>query len=401
MNVYHKTEKHAISAPQVDPLTVAQRPLMEPLKGGFLGTITKSCDIRINRGLERWALLSSARDILPGERVSKCLQSISIHKHPNSSNMDRVFELDYFRNVEITKLKENFHYSNLMTCGSVWHCPICAAKISEQRRSELTQAVSNWKKQGGQVYLLTLTVPHYTNQHLKPVLDGLSGALRRLTYSRGWRSLSKEIGLYGRIRALETTYGQNGWHPHFHLLLFTYKPVDIVNLQISILDLWKMACLRSSLPEPNFHGVKVDNGELAAQYVGKWGLEHEMTKSHIKKSNKGYSPFDLLRVHLGTADGGFFLDQDAPLAAVLFREYAKVFKGKRQLVWSKGLRESLLFDLAEMTDEEIADHIDPESELFALIPLSTWKIILNGFLSIFFCEMAIILMKSFSILIRE
>ena len=345
--------------------------------GGFLGNITKSCNKPVNRRLERWAMQSAARDILPSERVSKCLRTVSIHKHPNPSRMEQVYDLDYFRNVEILRSKENFHYGNLMTCGSVWHCPICAAKISEQRRSELTQAVENWKNQGADVLLLTLTVPHYTHQKLQVVLDGLTSALRRLTNSREWKALAKEIGLYGRIRSLEVTYGQNGWHPHFHLLLFNYRSVDLAELQAKILTLWKSAAVRSSLPEPNYHGVKVDNGAMAAQYVGKWGIEHEMTKGHIKKSKEGYSPFDLLRVYLGASDSGRFLDGHASEAGRLFKEYAKVFKGKRQLVWSQGLRNDLLFDLADVSDQEAADHVDDDAELFALVPLKTWKIVLS------------------------
>jgi len=348
-------------------------------EGGSLGIITKSCNKPLNYRIERWAMLSAARDILPSERVSKCLRIVSLHKHPNTENIDHVFELDYFRNVEILQSKENFHYGNLMTCGSVWHCPICAAKISEQRRIELTQAVKNWQAQheDSSVSLLTLTVPHYTNQKLQVVLDGLSAALRRMTNSREWKTLSEEIGLYGRIRSLEVTYGQNGWHPHFHLLLFNYLAFDLGELQARILTLWKSATVRSGLPEPNFHGVKLDDGELAAQYVGKWGLEHEMTKGHIKKSKEGYSPFDLLRVYLGGSDSGRFLDGHPHEAGRLFKEYAKCFKGKRQLSWAKELKETLLLGLASLTDEQIADSVDEDAKLFALVPLRTWKIVLS------------------------
>jgi len=378
MNFYHNQFTEATKA-DPDSLPVATQCPPEGVSGvGFLGTITKSCNKPVNQRLERWAKLSAAREILPGERVSKCLRTISIHKHPDPSRMENFYDLDYFRHVEILKSKENFHYSNLMTCGSVWLCPVCAAKISEQRRSELTQGVLNWKKQGGQVLLLTLTIPHYSNQRLKTVVDGLGHALRRLTNNRGWKSLSQEIGLYGRIRALEVTYGQNGWHPHFHLLLFTYRYNDLEELQAQILELWKDACHRSGLPAPNHHGVKVDNGDMAAQYVGKWGIAHEMTKGHIKKSNQGYSPFDLLSVYIGNSQSGFFLDNETSLAGELFKEYAKVFKGKRQLVWSQGLRESLIQDLADLTDQEAADQIEPDAELFARVDLATWKIILNS-----------------------
>ena len=359
------------------PLRPAGGVAPPPLQAASLGTITKSLNSPANHRLERWAMQSAAREILPSERVSSCLRTISKFKSPTPSTLQNFLSADYFQNVEILRTKDRFHYGNLTTCGSVWHCPICAAKISELRRVELTQAVKNCKDKGGQVHLLTLTVPHYSHQKVKTVLAGLSAALQRLTNSRSFKSLSSRIGLFGRIRSLEVTYGENGWHPHFHLLLFTHRPFNIAYLQAELLDLWKVACVRSSLPEPNHHGVKLDNGELAAQYVGKWGIEHEMTKGHIKKSREGYSPFDLLRVQIGGSLSDRCLDDKPEKAAELFREYAKAFKGKRQLVWSKDLRNMLLSDLPELTDEEAADSVDADAELFALVPLSIWKIVLK------------------------
>jgi hypothetical protein len=327
--------------------------------------------------LEKWELLSAAREVLPSERVASCLWGVSRFKL-HRQHLDYLDVIDCTSQVEVVKSKDRFHYGNLMICGSVWHCPICAVKVSEHRRSELVQGVEFWKKQSGEVLLLTLTVPHYSNQRLQPVLNGISQAFRNLTNtakSRQWKSLCKSIGLTGRIRALEVTYGENGWHPHLHVLLFLYGNKDRSNLEQQILHLWQIACEKASLPIPNAHGVKIENGELAAQYVGKWGLEHEMTKGHIKKAREGYTPFDLLRVYLGTAAPGRFLDGQPYRAADLFREYAKAFKGKRQLVWSSGLRDALLSGSPDLTDEQIADQVPDDAELFALIPLSTWKII--------------------------
>jgi hypothetical protein len=149
----------------------------------------------------------------------------------------------------------------------------------------------------------------------------------------------------------------------------------MTNIQDQLLELWKTSCVKSGLPEPNHHGLSLDNGEMAAQYVGKWGIEHELTKGHIKQSREGYTPFDLLRVLVGSYIGNPSLRLTGDQAADLFSQYAKTFKGKRQLVWTAGLRKILLSNLAEVSDEEIADQIDFDAELFALVPLSTWKII--------------------------
>jgi hypothetical protein len=92
-----------------------------------------------------------------------------------------------------------------------------------------------------------------------------------------------------------------------------------------------------------------------------------MTKSHIKQGKEGHlSPFDFLREYLaGDLRYG-----------PIFKEYAKEFKGKRQLVWSRGLRDR--FDLGrEETDEEIAAREDETAVKFASIPLNCWRAILS------------------------
>ena len=74
--------------------------------------------------------------------------------------------------VLFNPVREKAHYGNLITCGSVWTCPVCSARISEQRRQELKLAMTNWRKQVGSVYLLTLTNPHYCGDNLKQLLEG-------------------------------------------------------------------------------------------------------------------------------------------------------------------------------------------------------------------------------------
>ena len=71
----------------------------------------------------------------------------------------------------------------------------------------------------------------------------------------------------------------------------------------TLYPLWKGACEHRGLGSPSrAHGISVDAGEQVAEYVSKWGLEDEMTKAHIKRSNKGFSMFDLVRAYQETGD---------------------------------------------------------------------------------------------------
>jgi hypothetical protein len=314
------------------------------------------------RRVERFALQSVSRLFLPDERVSKCL---------------RVPTCDHVA-VKHNPVTDSYGYRNLETCASVWVCPVCQAKISEKRRAELCEGVLSWKDRGGNVLLLTLTVRHKTTDSYSKSLDGLVSAYRKFLNRRTGKSLFSIMGVQGRIRALESTYGANGWHPHFHVLLFIKDsiPADLVSLHEKTLsDLWRSACLSSGLAATNSHGCTLKDGSAASQYITKWGLEEEITKSHIKKSKENYSPNDLLRFELGTYSGTALPLQPGQ-ARVLFRDYAYTMKGKRQLVWSDGLRD-LLGLRHEKSDSELIDEVEDQEILFVRIPNSMWKVILS------------------------
>lgn len=305
---------------------------------------------------ERYALKSVVNEIFPNTRYSKCCRcrrshdAVTIHK---SKEHGRAF------------------YGGLVVCGSPWSCPVCSAKIAERRRVELECATAAAKMMGLSVVLSTFTVPHGLGDDINAVLDGMMSAWRFMTMSRGYKELRTFAGLVGTVRALEVTHGQNGFHPHFHVLMFCkwehgeakHLPPS---LELLLGCLWRQACIKKGLPEPSRErGVKVDDGTWAARYASKWGLEDEMTKGHLKTSKgiKGRTPWDMLRAVL--ADG-------CERSKRLFAVYAKAFKGRRQLYWSNGLRD-LLGLSKESTDEELA--ASQEDDAFELARLTTeqWR----------------------------
>lgn len=108
--------------------------------------------------LTRWRLQRAAQELLPDERVAFCKRRLQ----------SPMVEVIY------TPEKQSAHYGGLMSCGSVWHCPICAAKISERRRVELEQAIVLCKEMGGVVYLATYTVAHSQHDDLAKLLHALT-----------------------------------------------------------------------------------------------------------------------------------------------------------------------------------------------------------------------------------
>jgi Replication protein len=266
--------------------------------------------------------------------------------------------------------------AKVKTCGSVWACPVCAAKVAEKRRCELTYAMVQHQARGGHAYLLTFTFPHYFGQALADLMAPFDKARQSFQNAKGWKKLMGTDGTAGRVggvTSLEVTYGAgNGWHPHLHMLVFckagafeegpadeqgrlSSKAIDYFRAQ------WVRQLEKRGLVDGGNRGwagqyaLDVRGGEKAAEYIAKWGheerwgLSSELTSSHAKTgkrdtwgSSDHYTPFQLLELS-ATGDGH---------ATCAFREFVHAFDGKRMLTWSPGLKDH--FGIADMSDEDAA-----------------------------------------------
>ena len=303
---------------------------------------------------ERFALKAAAVRLLPkGHRTSKCMhwrlpgREIQVLK---GANRDRAF----------------FH--GLQVCSMPWTCPVCAAKISERRRQEVAHAMKQAKAAGLRVRLVTLTVPHGLGDDVAKIADQMGKAWTRLWQGKAGMELRLELGLWGHIRALEVTYGENGFHPHFHVLMFYHSEQCRDPLWSKLPGRWITCAVRSGLPCPSLRrGCQIDDGEKAANYVAKgvWGLESEVTKGHVKKGKRGSrTPFDLLRDYI----------KGDKQAGAIWARYAEAFTGRRQLYWSNGLKK--LLSVVELSDEEISHKPEDEkSLLLATITDDQWWLI--------------------------
>jgi hypothetical protein len=282
-------------------------------------------------------------------------------------------EID-FRQVRVYRRENSStYYTGLRVCGSVWTCPVCAAKVSERRKAKLQLAVDTHRAGGGGVSLLTLTVPH-TPEHLPfELVDQVLRAFRSMGQGRNrWKQLIP--GYIGFVRTLEVTHGSNGWHPHIHLLLFTESSIDLVVVRDLISSLWSRLVQKVGLLAPSEQrGCTLQDGSSASHYLTKWHIADEITKSTIKEGRQGgRTPWQLLADSM-TGD---------KQAGRLFVDFSKAFKHRSQLQWSRGLiglLESLygvdLHELNAVDQELAAETVECKDRLVATIATSDWKLI--------------------------
>ncbi|MDP1595175.1 MAG: protein rep [Gallionella sp.] len=325
--------------------------------------------------INRFILQSEARKILktqtklnasgrpvPVYRVCDCLRN-------SVSGADGV-------GVSGTSQSDLARFTGLQTCGSVWHCPVCSARVSEFRRRQIREMVDVWQKSGKGVIFITNTIRHDFDDDLRLMLSNLLDLVwNRYINHRTYKNLRSDLGYIGRVRSVEVTYGSNGWHPHIHeiwLIDRVLSAAELKTIQKKLYMVWNTTLFNAGMsPVTLARGVTVQNGSNASDYIAKfgqdpkWDIGRELTSGHSKKSSgKGRTPFDLLR---DSVRGDLN-------ASRLFKEYAIAFAGKRQLYYSTGLKD--FFQLEDKTDDEIASSVDFDTVQLAHIDSDSWRLIL-------------------------
>lgn len=314
----------------------------------------------------RFIWQSAARELLPKERVAKCLRELA----PFQSRVS----------IEHSQAKQRARFGNLYVCGRLWHCPICAARISEARRWTLSDQLAALPHFP---VLITYTLQHDRQDKLKDLLNLLSDARRkRFKSGVGWMNIAQRWGFEASVRALEVTHGESGWHCHIHeLALLRANPGDALPRMAQELKArWQASVGAFGGFASMEHGLDISvDGEDIGAYVAKmgkddfvttsaWNITHEVAKGVTKLGRLGgRTPNQLLHDYRFAGD---------IRAGHIWKEYAETFKGKKQLEPASFAH--LLPDAPpEPTDEQLAAAADPDRNILGWLSWADWKVILK------------------------
>jgi len=273
----------------------------------------------------------------------------------------------------------------VMSCGSVWSCPICARRIMTVRAQEIQAAVSAHGR--SRVYMLSLTMRHAHGDSLALLAGMLATAYGALKSGRVGRELRRLAGWIGDVRSAEQTHGRNGWHPHLHALWFVDTALS-PDAELALSLAWARAvertatrvlvaaergneallaklvgqrvarelgcagvlsAMRRARITPDLvHGCRVSRVTDGA-YLAKMGLSFEAAFGAEKRAKKGHRSAWQIAEDAAAGD---------PLARALWSEHHLAMRGRRQLTWSRGIRAALGLT-EELEDQSIAADIGP------------------------------------------
>lgn len=197
-------------------------------------------------------------------------------------------------------------------------------------------------------------------EDLRDVRRTLTDAWRRLFQGRAGQQLRRALGIKHHVRSLEVTHGQNGWHPHLHVMIFHGKcpePGALTFLQ----ERWMhvVSCIAPAATPDLLHGADLRPSHRT-DYVAKLGLE--VASILAKRGKKGSrTPWQI-------ADDARHGDVDARR---LWVDYTEAMHGARQLTWSRNARRALGL-CGRDTDEEAAE--EPPSALLVAFPGEVWDV---------------------------
>lgn len=252
-------------------------------------------------------------------------------------------------------------FAGLQTCGSVWACPVCAAKIAARRAQELGEVLGWARREGHTLAMVTMTVSHKRKDALKDVWDAVSSGWGSVTSGgvwsnaeteqefearlqrwensglaheeakrlgqkpprapRGWhkrqypeikRGDKAKYGVIGWARAVEVTRGANGWHVHIHAVLVLEGRQQAHErayaLGRSMHVRWNKGIAKRGFTSSKEHGLRVDVSEGAerqlAEYLAKAGEPEKAVRNSVEKAGKALAREATLGQHKIAKRGG-------------------------------------------------------------------------------------------------
>lgn len=145
------------------------------------------------------------------------------------------------------------------SCKSSWCCPVCTARQMAKYAADIAVGIDALKERGEYAAMITFTIPHTSGFSCEDVTEILYNTWKAFTIHGNKIGKSYETDIFAnfmaateskhRVRVCEYTYGNAGWHPHFHTLFWFPKKHfnEIVQWEEKLEKRWLELCKRYTI----------------------------------------------------------------------------------------------------------------------------------------------------------
>lgn len=359
----------ARSAAESDPLGIHAQ--YSSPRGKYIDENAKNRDRRLDK----------QRQMLPNERIADC----SRKPIPAIGCITGIYNPD----------TQRAHFAGTIKCKSS-ACSYCALHLAAKIRQELSLALVQAGKKDIFAVMITATIRHNASQSLRQLRAALQKAWNA-TFSGEWYvKLCQEYMIEGKTKSWETTYGENGWHPHLHALLFMHLELvgrHLKDFETKIASRYIAALVKLGYDASIQRAITAKTAQSdIADYIAKfgrepkkrtWGADAEIALGALKRARRdGITPFELIDAALGDqsvlqrlsyATGIVDQQQLMQRAEALYKEYFYAFKRTPQIHWGKNLRKALELEQAEADYQEANSITTNLVEMVQLDPNIGWQ----------------------------
>lgn len=271
-------------------------------------------------------------------------------------------------------------FVGLLRCRAVGVCPDCTVDMQFVRGKKLRRANAKNRELGGDMAMLTLTLPHGVGDDLRAIRRRVSTAWRYVQQGAPWQRFKKRFGVPRSVRALEVTHGErHGFHPHLHVAFHTSRTLEdaeLAELERYMSERWRKAITSTRhgelWPEPHpKYGVRCSR-LAGSDYLVKMGLDaQELVSSATKvgrESNR--TPWQVLHAIQLARDAGD-AERERYFSNV-WQSYTRGMLGARHLTYSRGFFKSLGLEDDPPDDQLELDGCDG-GEVVARIPAADFN----------------------------
>lgn len=179
------------------------------------------------------------------------------------------------------------------SCKNPFCCPVCSAKMMERYRSKIASALDMLKPDYF-AFMMTFTVPHLSFMLCRETTDILYDTWKYFhlkNFTKGsfhaYQRFNAEVPVDYWVRVCEYTYGDNGWHPHFHCIFWTKRGNEdkILKWQEELNAFWTQSAKRVTLKywkANNLHANE-DQEKLCDRLYSKASTKYPALKISVDK----------------------------------------------------------------------------------------------------------------------
>lgn len=291
--------------------------------------------------------------------------------------------------VRINKGGGGARACGLNRCLNTTTCPRCSHMLSVKRAKEIDSVVIPMVEDGGDAFMLTLTIPHLR----KDKFNDLRKIINKCWHSLMRQKFGKRLGKFCSdgnpvwVRAFDYTMGRNGHHMHFHNLLVTEHSVsdeEFQELEFIVKDCWLKLLEKFGDKIGSADAIKL---ERAYDVSGVSKYNNKITRAAFEVASRGTTKQSKDgSMNIWELVSAIDTEVDFKARAKLisqFRRFEKDTNKLRTITYSKGFK--LRLEVPEW--EEVKEKMEEETQEVVKIRTDLWFLIRKNFKHIPMLEM--------------